>query len=595
MILQEVTLLKRLRRLKAAKDLLDRAGYAQDAVPSRPTSLDSRLLVLSTGSYLTAFNRFQTVLRLFLLRYHRVERTGPSCAEHQAKRARCGCGVQLAHMQQTRKWRRFGHLWSFIKGMIHEKMFPGDVMHRRSSVVTREVASWSVKIPSQLRACCTCLKRKHSCGRLSMRLIHCVMVLVGSLLCSEIPKMGRIDVIAVGGGFDSRCWLTHDCVMQRSRGGDATGNTIKLHSVGRKTQQLPLCKASEAKLACEHAVSHVGGQSSPTVPGMDAKAVFVVEKSGNCLSYSSTESCLSGLPTLARQRNGEDTSTAVAQSAHSGAALHVIRAARKSLETMNPSASIVERGKRQSLDNDRLERFRCEIDDAASAMTSRLSWLLPLEQQRTEYGMSVHSKPVLVTPEALAVQPPPVPRAPRWQGPHKPDNVPVSKAAALSSSSQDQHAGVTSAPARNPASFADIPSNSPQDLVSLMEYVPPAEIAIRLSTQIHEHEAAVARAAAASMNHSQSNELVQFNIPRTLVADSEIDAASLREASDLVGKTSVIIPLFQLRKGMKMPSTALPQRFFQEKVVPLGICQESGQGDATSIPHWDVKSRQWKL
>jgi hypothetical protein len=49
MILQEVTLLKRSNRLKAARDLLYRAGYMPDVVPSRPSSLDSRLLALSAG------------------------------------------------------------------------------------------------------------------------------------------------------------------------------------------------------------------------------------------------------------------------------------------------------------------------------------------------------------------------------------------------------------------------------------------------------------------------------------------------------------------------------------------------------------------
>jgi hypothetical protein len=382
--------------------------------------------------------------------------------------------------------------------------------------------------------------------------------------------------------------------MHRSRDEGVTASSTKLQSFGPKIKPLHKCKTSDGSAAHENQTIVASSRSSPASAVVPVGNGPFLGTNGDCPTYFPAESGPSGLPALGRQRKSDvENCAAPVTIEQPNTALHVVRAARKSLETCNSSVPNMDEGKWQPLDGERLQKFRTEIDQAASALTSRLSWLLPLEQQRADTHVSIHPKAPLGSLGARAVEPPPVPGGSKHNSrfPQKPEGL--ARVVVAPSNNQAQFHHISGVPPRMPGVSAEIPSNSPQDLTSLMEYVPPGEIATRISSQIRDHEASVVRGTTISDSHQLVTELAQFSMPRTLVVDSEIDVAALRDASGLSGKTDVIIPLFQLRKGMKMPPTALPPRFFLEKVVPLGICHENGQGEGA--PHWDAKSRQWKM
>lgn len=132
-----------------------------------------------------------------------------------------------------------------------------------------------------------------------------------------------------------------------------------------------------------------------------------------------------------------------------------------------------------------------------------------------------------------------------------------------------------------------------KSLAAMLEYVPTQDIARRLVASIDEFE----RDFTTSQHRCEEGE--PHPIANRIVCDSAVTAAALRDASGLSGRSSVVISLYQLQKGMNTPPSELPLRFYQEKVVPLGLDTDAaivrGKGDAGPQPKWDPKSKQWKM
>lgn len=140
-------------------------------------------------------------------------------------------------------------------------------------------------------------------------------------------------------------------------------------------------------------------------------------------------------------------------------------------------------------------------------------------------------------------------------------------------------------------------SGENQAFAYMMDYVPAPEIANRLFSQIKDHEnkfaedvAVLTAAVAAEAGPATSSQLIS----KTILCDEALDAATMRDASGLSGRTDVLIPLKQLKKGMQLPPTEIPTRFYQEKIQALGVVTPDTATDGSAQPCWDAKSRQWK-
>jgi hypothetical protein len=77
----------------------------------------------------------------------------------------------------------------------------------------------------------------------------------------------------------------------------------------------------------------------------------------------------------------------------------------------------------------------------------------------------------------------------------------------------------------------------------------------------------------------------------------ELDSVFTRDDACLAGKSDVVVSLELLRRGMPPPPTTIPERFFQERIIPMYTAEaggDAGAGNAASDIRWDPKSRQWK-
>lgn len=130
-------------------------------------------------------------------------------------------------------------------------------------------------------------------------------------------------------------------------------------------------------------------------------------------------------------------------------------------------------------------------------------------------------------------------------------------------------------------------------LDALLGRLPSNEVAAKIMESITEHESKIE----ATLEVERAAVAGPSPVVKPVVTDVGLDAAVLRDASGLTGHSDIVISLYQLKKGMMLPPSELPVRFHQEKIVPLGIVDASStQGDANPLaPHWDAKSRQWKV
>lgn len=327
----------------------------------------------------------------------------------------------------------------------------------------------------------------------------------------------------------------------------------------------------------------------------------------------------------------------------------VIRAARQSLEGKPQSFAPVHK-RRSLVENESPVLPASMIPGNADAklvtrlasvsgheQRSDINWLLPVDMQRNQSGNSGISG-VLTANARNFITPPPLP--PAGLSAHSECDSAATVTSSYhrstvgqSSSVQDDQHGTAVRGARtgvsrvvpppsllpghalgvDPAALSNQTSSAPavsllpgREFVTMMEYVPVPEIAQRVVAQIRDHESESREAGIRANDTDEKDGGAGFTVPKTLMSDTEIDLASLRDAAGLSGRTDVVVPLIQLQKGMQLPPTELPPRFFQEKIVPLGICSESnGYGVAAKKlaesepsgdhPHWDSKARQWKV
>lgn len=131
-------------------------------------------------------------------------------------------------------------------------------------------------------------------------------------------------------------------------------------------------------------------------------------------------------------------------------------------------------------------------------------------------------------------------------------------------------------------------------IAGLMDYVPPQEIANRILMQAIDHERKrieEARLRAAESGATSTCPTSTQIINHRIQADEECTPEALQDASGISGRTDVIVPLSYLKKGMQLPPSEIPERFYKEKILALGV---TTPGEVSVAPHWDAKSRQWK-